>query len=136
MSDLSPVILLNLSKAVLAAIQRDGRLPARLDEEDYGDLVQEGILAALENLDNYDPMRGTLRAYLSQPIARAQLTAAWGISSVGMTGNFDAVQVWGIGHNTDDDNDALFGMESPDPADEIEAFDHVWQTYYKNIPAN
>lgn len=130
MSTVNPVELTAISKAVLAAIRRDGRLPARLDEEDYNDLVQEGLLAALSCLDRFDPQRGNLRAYLNQPIARAQLKEAWRMASVGITGDHSSLQVWSTSDTTDDEIDVALERYSPDVADEIEAFDHVWQTRY------
>jgi hypothetical protein len=130
MSQIDPDILLKLSAAVLAALQRDGRLPARLDEEDYEDLLQEGVLAGLLASDGHDPARGSVRTYLSKPIGRAQLKAAWAMASVGITGHHNGVQVYS--HCADGMADELDSLQVDDIADEIEAFDFVWHTYYKN----
>jgi len=126
MTDVDPALLHKLSVAVLAALRRDGRLPTRLDEEDYEDLAQEGILAALVSIGSFDPSRGNLRTYLSKPIARAQLKAAWRTASVGITGDHRGVPVF-----TDDEaQSAIEAIQIDDVADEIEAFDYVWHTHY------
>lgn len=132
MSRVNPEELLKLSAAVLAALRRDGRLPTRLDEEDYNDLLQEGVLAALQARNGFDAARGSLRTYFRKPILRAQLKAAWQIASVGITGDHHGVQVW----REDDDSIDLNAIQIDDIADEIEAFDFVWETYYKKILAN
>jgi hypothetical protein len=122
-------------KTVLAVMRRNGRLPTRLDEEDMNDLESEGTLTALMVVDRFDPERGSLRAYLDKPVARAILKAAWGIANGGITGDHGALQVWSFTDNTDESEDyeSSDEMELPasdDVAAEIEAFDHVWHTRY------
>lgn len=144
MSKVDPEYIIALSKAVLAALRRTGRLPVRLDSEDYDDLQSEGVLAALSILDRYDPARGTLRAYLDKPIGRAILKAAWRIANAGITGDHGSLQIFStdVGINAYDHDNNTFdnehpwitevsaAMSHPDVAEEIEAFDHVWKTRY------
>lgn len=133
---IDPSELQKLVSAVLAAIQRDGRLPTRLNTEDFDDLRQEGILGALGAVDNFDPARGSMGAYLRTPITRSILRAAWSIANCGLTGDVSAVQVWSLSDNDDDhDNESYNGLSSelpyvPDIADEIEAFDTIWHRFY------
>lgn len=141
MSKVDPEYIIALSKAVLAALRRTGRLPVRLDDEDYDDLQSEGVVAALAILDRYDPARGTLRAYLDKPIGRAILKAAWRIANAGITGDHGSLQVFSRDTDTNKDfheDDSLEDHDKMpidpiidnDVAAEIEAFDHVWHTRY------
>lgn len=134
MSKLNPEHVTEIVKAVLAATKRSGRLPTRLDEEDYEDLLSEGVLAALLVADKYDPDRGTLRTYLDKPVSRAIIKAAWRIANVGITGDHGALQVWSMddagAHIDDGVPEELDLPQVPDVAEEIEAFDHVWHTRY------
>jgi len=136
--------LFKLSKAVLAALRRANRIPVRLDEEDYEDLVSEGVLVCLEIIGKYDPARGSLGAYLSKPIQRAQLREAWKVAHVGLTGDCRNIKVWAIDDNEYSDEPehaenlrhrraGVTHEELPtevDVAAEIEAFDYVWKTHY------
>jgi len=115
-----------LSVSIIAQLRRDGRFPARLDEEDYADISQDGTLAALGLFNRYDPNRGSLRAFMGPAMARAMLACAWAQAQVGITGDHGALQVWST-----DDNEAEVELPlADDVAAEIEAFDHVWQSHY------
>jgi DNA-directed RNA polymerase specialized sigma24 family protein len=118
-----------LTAAIIANLRRSGRLPTRLNEEDFDDLSQEGILTCLELLPKFDPARGSLGAYMARPAARAILAAAWQQAQVGITGTPpEGVQVWG--ESDGDGTDLLNTVEDDDVAAEIEAFDYVWHLKY------
>lgn len=132
MTNVDPAILHNLSTAVLAALRRSGRLPTRLDEEDYDDLIQEGIIAGLQAMHNHDPNRGNVNTFLRKPMERAQLRAAWRIANVGMTGDVTSVQVWSIDGASPEIEAAVESqLVEPDVAEVVEAFDSVWETHYR-----
>ena len=143
MKKVDPVELQKLSTAVLAALQRANRLPIRLDEEDYADLLSEGVLAALSAMGGFDPARGSLGRYMAVIISRAQLREAWKLASLGITGNHRGVQVFSgdapsskDGEQIDNDDWLMYDGEGrefgvcADVADEVEAFDFIWKTYY------
>ena len=122
--------IMSLSSAIMAQLRRDGRFPTRLDEEDYDDILQEGALAAWLLISRYDPDRGSLRAFMGRAVARAMLACAWGQAQAGITGDHDSLQVWSVDGPTDEQTDIDDALSSPDVAEEIEAFDHVWRTRY------
>lgn len=134
MEKVDPVLIIDAVKAVLAAIRRSGRLPVRLDEEDMYDLESAGTIAALLALDKYDAQRGSLRAYLDKPIARAILKESWRIANSGITGDHGSLQIFSTDDTQEGEDESEIVNEpefvSPDIAAEIEAFDHIWHTKY------
>lgn len=61
-----------------------------LQRSDQEDLRQEGLYAALQMVDGYDPAVGTLEAYLSIRVNFAMLRALEEVRSGGITGDFSA----------------------------------------------
>lgn len=120
----------SLSASIMAQLRRDGRFPARLDEEDYEDISQDGVLVALSLFDRYDPNRGTLRAFMARAMARAMLACAWSQAQVGITGDHGALQVWSTDANESEEVSSFDMPMADDVAAEIEAFDHVWRAHY------
>lgn len=127
--DTHTAAIMALSASIMAQLRREGRFPARLDEEDYDDILQDGTLAALTLFSRFDPDRGSLRAFMYRAMARAMLDCAWHQAQVGITGHHGALQVWSTDAN-DADVAALDLPMSDDVAAEIEAFDHVWRSHY------
>lgn len=137
MTKVDPVHIIAIVKAVLAALRRSGRLPTRLDEEDYDDLFSEGTAAALMVMATYDPERGSLRAYLDKPISRAIIKESWRIANIGITGDHGSLQVFSTDAHVNDEDTSETDEYEPtdmpqqaDVAEEVEAFDHVWHSRY------
>jgi DNA-directed RNA polymerase specialized sigma subunit len=135
--------IMSLAAQLVRQLRLERRFPARLDEEDYNDISQAGVLAALTLFPRYDPSRGSMRAFMARAMVRAMLNCAWAQAQVGITGDHDALQIWSVDGNTDEEFAHEPGRElsdqiqeaiaSPDVAEEIEAFDHVWQTRYARL---
>lgn len=113
--------LYKLAQGIVASLRQSGKMPSRLDEEDYHDFLQEGVMAALPMLTSFDPARGTLRAYAGKAMARAILRSAWGTATVGITGLHKGIQVWSI----DDELLSIDEGEDDDPAAVEEAIEHI-----------
>jgi DNA-directed RNA polymerase specialized sigma24 family protein len=125
--------IVRLSESIMAQLRRERRFPTRLDEEDYADILQEGTLSALRLLDRFDPARGSLRAFMSRPMARAMLACAWDQAHCGITGNHDSLPVWSLDDNAPQEgHDAIEQPLADDVADEVEAFDSIWNAHYRN----
>ena len=125
--------IMSLAAQLVRQLRLDRRFPARMDEEDYDDVSQAGVLAALTLFPRYDPSRGSMRAFMARAMVRAMLNCAWAQAQVGITGNHSALQVFEFDDTPQSDelDNADYSLpKADDPADEIEAFDHVWQTRY------
>jgi hypothetical protein len=128
--------IMSLAAQLVRQLRLDRRFPARMDEEDYNDVSQAGVLAALTLFPRYDASRGSMRAFMSRAMVRAMLDCAWAQAQVGITGDHGALQVYEFDDTPQSDelDNADYSLpKADDPADEIEAFDHVWQTRYARL---
>jgi DNA-directed RNA polymerase specialized sigma24 family protein len=117
--------LYKLANVIVTSLRQSGKLPARMTSEDYNDLLQEGVMAALPMLASFDSARGSLRAYAGKAMARAILSFAWRSATVGITGQHHGIQVW-----SSDDTEHLSQVDitdgyDDDPAEVEEAIEHI-----------
>lgn len=149
LSNAEVLALQDAATKVFHNLRRAGRIPARLDEEEHADAIQEGILASLSLMSHFDPSRGSLSRFLARPMERAMLRAAWKSANLGITGDHGGVQVWSLNNENDEGTTAEMeeeGTDSPiefdlphdstpiglgDPAIELEAFEQVWLRLHK-----
>lgn len=121
MEELSKIV-----STILTQLRYSGKLPTRLNDEDFHDLHQEGMVAGLAMLPHFDAQRGSMRSYMGRSIARAILAYAWKTSNLGVTGGHDGVQIWSdqeLPPLPDDDGLHPDAVIDASPEDEAQADD-------------
>jgi DNA-directed RNA polymerase specialized sigma24 family protein len=133
--------LQRVCKTIFSMLRRAGKIPARLNEEEYEDAIQEGFIEALGAYPRYDASRGSLVTYLYLPVSRAITRYAWKQATLGITGDHDGVQVHsldtrdyevdGAEEALDSDSDIEHIDSNPplgygNPETEYLAFESVW----------
>src|SRR5580693_2751748 len=137
------------AKTVFWRLKRAGKLPVRLNTEEYEDAISEAFIEAFRTYSRYDPSRGTVLNFFYLPMAHAILRFAWKQASVGITGDHGYLNVDSLDDAQESESDYEADIEeeaestydaSPwgtplglgNPETELIAFETTWKRLHNN----